>query len=165
MLTERTKSLAETSIIPKRMLVPVDGSENSARAANVAIEYAKKFGAELIALHVIVISAPTLAQAEGGIAGLDSSGTREYFALARQKAKTIVDEVVKSAQTKNVEATAIIQEYSFSVVETIVDHAAKYNADLIVIGTRGLTGFKKLLVGSVSSGVLNHAHCSVLIVR
>ncbi len=72
---------------------------------------------------------------------------------------------MKSAEAKNVKATAIIQEDSFSVVETIVDHGTKYNVDLIVIGTRGLTGFKKLLVGSVSSGVLHHAHCSVLIVR
>jgi nucleotide-binding universal stress UspA family protein len=76
-----------------------------------------------------------------------------------------VDEIVKFAEAKNVKATGIIQKYSFSVVDTIVDQASKYDVDLIVIGTRGLTGFKKLLVGSVSSGVLNDARCSVLIVR
>jgi nucleotide-binding universal stress UspA family protein len=52
-----------------------------------------------------------------------------------------------------------------SVVEAIVDFAAKENADLIVVGTRGMTGFKRLLVGSVSSGVVNHARCPVLVVR
>ena len=62
-------------------------------------------------------------------------------------------------------ATRLTQEYSFSVVETILEQGDKSNVDLIVIGTRGLTGFKKLLVGSVSSGVISHAHCSVLIVR
>jgi nucleotide-binding universal stress UspA family protein len=165
LLTERAKNFAEISITPKRILVPVDGSENSARAANVAIEYARKFEAELFVLHAIAIPAHTLALVEGNMEGLESSEMREYFALARRKAKTIVDEVVKSAEAKNVKATGIIHEYSFSVVETIVDQAAKYNVDLIVIGTRGLTGFKKLLVGSVSSGVVNHAHCSVLIVR
>jgi nucleotide-binding universal stress UspA family protein len=164
-LIEQTKGLSGISITPKRILIPTDGSENAARAASVAIEFARKFEAEVFVLHAIAIPAHTLALVEGGMGGLESSETREYFALARQKAKTIVDEVVKSAEAKNVKATAIIQEYSFSVVETIVDHATKYNVDLIVIGTRGLTGFKKLLVGSVSSGVLNHAHCSVLIVR
>ena len=164
-MIEQTKGLNEISITPKRILIPTDGSGNAARAASVAIEYARKFEAELFVLHVIAIPAHTLALVEAGMEGLESSETREYFALARQKAKTIVDEVVKSAEAKNVKATGIIQEYSFSVVETIVDHAAKYSVDLIVIGTKGLTGFKKLLVGSVSSGILNHAHCSVLIVR
>jgi nucleotide-binding universal stress UspA family protein len=162
---EETKSLDGTSILPKRILVPVDGSGNAIRAANVAIEYAEKFGAELLVLHAIAIPAHTLAEVEGGIGCLDSSESRQYFASARQKAKAIVDEVVKSAEAKNVKAIAIIQEYSFSVVETIVDHAAKNNVDLIVIGTRGLTGFKKLLIGSTSSGVVNHAHCPVLLIR
>jgi len=164
-LTELTKSLDGTSILPKRILVPVDGSENAIRAAGVAIGYAEKFEAELLVLHVIPIPAHTLAEIEGGIGGLDSPESQQYFESARLKIKTIVDEVVKSAEAKSVKATGIIQKYSYSVAETIVDHAAKNNVDLIVIGTRGLTGLKKLLVGSVSSGILSHANCSVLIVR
>jgi len=46
-----------------------------------------------------------------------------------------------------------------------VDFAAHKKADLIVTGTRGMTGFKKLILGSVSSGLVNHAHCPVLIAR
>ncbi|HUK27112.1 MAG TPA: universal stress protein [Candidatus Acidoferrales bacterium] len=76
-----------------------------------------------------------------------------------------MDEVTRLAEAENVKATRLTQEYSFSVVETILEQGDKSNVDLIVIGTRGLTGFKKLLVGSVSSGVISHAHCSVLIVR
>jgi nucleotide-binding universal stress UspA family protein len=56
--------------------------------------------------------------------------------LARQRAEIIVDEIMKFAEAKNVKATAITQEDSFSVVETTVDHATKYNVDIIVIGTR-----------------------------
>jgi len=162
---EQTKSLSGTSILPKRILVPVDGSENAARAASVAIEYAKKFEAELLVLHVIAIPAHTLAEVEGGIGGLDSSETREYFALAQQKAKPIVDGVVKSAKANDVKATGIIRDNAFSVVETIIDQAVDNKVDLIVIGTRGLTGFKKLLIGSISSGIVNHAHCAVLVIR
>ena len=158
MLTERT-------IIPKRILVPVDGSENSARAADVAVEYAKKFGAEVVVLHVIAIPAHKLVEVEAGISRLDSSELQAYFASARQKAKPIVDGVVKSAEAKDVKATGIIRDKAFSVVETIIDQATKNKVDLIVIGTRGITGLKKLLLGSVSSGVVDHAPCSVLVIR
>jgi len=160
-----SKTPVETSIIPKRILVPVDGSRNAARAARVAIEYAKKFEAELIVLHVIPIPAHTLAEVEGGIGRLESSEVKEHFSSARQKAKTFVDEVVKSAETEGVKATGLILDYAYSVVETILDQATNNNVDLIVIGTRGLTGFKKLLVGSISSGIVSRAHCQVLIVR
>jgi len=51
------------------------------------------------------------------------------------------------------------------VVETIINHAAKEHVDLIIVGTRGLGGFKKMLIGSVSSGVISHANCPVLVVR
>ena len=59
----------------------------------------------------------------------------------------------------------VIRENVVSVVEAIVNDAESRNVDLIVIGTRGLSGFTKLLIGSVSSGVVSHAHCSVFLVR
>ncbi|MDG6966077.1 MAG: universal stress protein, partial [Nitrososphaerota archaeon] len=52
-----------------------------------------------------------------------------------------------------------------SVVEAPVGFATDQKADLIVVGTRGMTGFKKLIVGSVSSGLVGHSHCPVLVVR
>jgi len=52
-----------------------------------------------------------------------------------------------------------------STVQGIVEFASNEKVDLIVIGTRGLSGFKRLLIGSVSSGVVAHAHCPVLVVR
>ena len=51
------------------------------------------------------------------------------------------------------------------MVEEILGVAEKEKIDLIVIGTRGLGGFRKLLQGSVSSGVMTHAKCNVLVVR
>jgi nucleotide-binding universal stress UspA family protein len=47
----------------------------------------------------------------------------------------------------------------------IVEYAERENIDLIVIGSRGLTGFRKLLLGSVASGVVTYAHCPVLVVK
>jgi len=52
-----------------------------------------------------------------------------------------------------------------SIVGAIVEYAERENIDLLVIGSRGLTGFKKLLVGSVASGVVTYAHCPVLVVK
>jgi nucleotide-binding universal stress UspA family protein len=77
----------------------------------------------------------------------------------------MVDEAVRLAEMEGVKATGVIRDNVFSVVEAIVNVAEDRNVDLIVIGTRGLTGFRRLLIGSVSSGVVGHAHCSVFLVR
>ena len=52
-----------------------------------------------------------------------------------------------------------------SVAEGIIDYASNTNIDLIVIGTKGMTGEEKFLIGSVANKVASHAHCSVLEVR
>ena len=147
----------------KRILLPTDGSECAARAANVAIEVARKFDSELIVLYVIGV--PATAVAKAGLSYGHEVALKEYFESAHKEADKIVDEVIRSAKAKDVKATRLIRDYAVSVVETILEEATKSNVDLIVLGTRGLTRFKKLLIGSVSSGVVNHAHCSVLIVR
>jgi nucleotide-binding universal stress UspA family protein len=146
----------------KRILVAVDGSDNAGRAARVAVTLAKKFGVELIVSHVIPTPSHMLAQPSMGTSGV---ALRNYFAMARDDAKKLVDEVVRRAEADGVKATGVVRENVFSVVEAIVKLAEEKNVDLIVIGTRGLTGFRKLLIGSVSSGVISHAHCSLLLVR
>ena len=60
--------------------------------------------------------------------------------------------------------TAII-EAETSAASTIVDYAESKNVDLLIIGSRGLTGLKKMLVGSTASAVVKYAHCPVLVVR
>ena len=52
-----------------------------------------------------------------------------------------------------------------SIIESIIDYASNNDVDLIVIGTRGRTGLKRLVMGSVANGVVQHAHCPVLVVR
>jgi len=147
----------------RRLLVAVDASPNAARAGNEAVMLAEKFNAELIVLHAVPIPSYTFAQAEVG--SVAPSMFQEYYEAAQKEGKLAVDEVVTSAKSKNVKATGVILGPAVSIVETIIDYAAKNNVDLIVVGTRGRTGFKKLLLGSVSTGVLAHADCSVLVVR
>jgi len=147
----------------RRLLVAVDASPNAARAGNEAVMLAEKFNAELIVLHAVPIPSYTFAQAEVG--SVAPSMFQEYYEAAQKEGKLAVDEVVTSAKSKNVKATGVILGPAVSIVETIIDYAAKNNVDLIVVGTRGRTGFKKLLLGSVSTGILTHAGCSVLVVR
>ena len=66
---------------------------------------------------------------------------------------------------RSISVKADTPEATGSVVETIVNQAVKENVDLIIVGTRGLGGFKKLLLGSVSNGVVSHAHSPVLVIR
>jgi nucleotide-binding universal stress UspA family protein len=55
--------------------------------------------------------------------------------------------------------------YCFSKCRGIVEYAENKNINLIVVGTRGISGFKKLLLGSVASGIVTYAHCPVLVVK
>ena len=154
----------------KRILVALDGSENSARASQAALELAEKLQAELIVLHAII--PPTLyyhteISPEGPVI---EPPTHEkeidlYLEYARRVGHGIVDGTVSEAKKRGIAVRAELPETTSSVVETIVNQAVGENADLIVVGTRGLGGFKRLLLGSVSSGVVDHAHCPVLVIR
>ena len=153
-----------------RLLVAVDGSENSARASQAALELAEKLKADLIVLHAIIPPAlyyHTETSMEGPVI---EPPTHEkeidlYLEYARRVARGIVDKTVSEAKKRSITVKADTPDATGSVVETIVNQAVKENADLIVVGTRGLGGFKKLLLGSVSNGVVSHAHCPVLVIR
>ena len=77
----------------------------------------------------------------------------------------VVGRTVSMAEKKGVKVKPRTSETAGSVIQAITEYAAGEKIDLIVIGTRGLGGFKKMLLGSVSSGVVEHAHCPVFVVR
>jgi len=52
-----------------------------------------------------------------------------------------------------------------SVIESILDYATSKEIDLIVVGTKGRTGLKRLLMGSIANGIVQHAQCPVLLVK
>jgi nucleotide-binding universal stress UspA family protein len=147
----------------KKILVPVDGSENSSRAVDAAVEIAKRNLSEVIMLNVVSI--PTvLVSTPGGVAA-PSVDYGELYEYGEQEGKKLVQRLVDSAKAKGIKARGEVMRSVTSTVDEIVKHAENEKVDLIVIGTRGLGGFKRLLLGSVSSGVVTHAHCAVLVVR
>lgn len=147
----------------ERILVAVDGSENSLRAADWAVDLAKREGSSLFVLNVI--PAPIYSTSASSHPGSASPAMKEFFDKARTDAETVVQKVVTQAETQGIKTRGEIIENVPSIVESITDYADEWKVQVIVVGTRGVTGFRKLLLGSVSGALVAHAPCSVLVVR
>ena len=147
----------------QRILVPVDGSPNSHRAAEVAINLAADYKAEITFLSVI--PAPKFSYGAAAVLGTPGIGLDKYYEYAETESENLLEGMVHLAKTRQISAKGEVVKSSESTVQSIVDQAKECKADLIVIGTRGLSSFRKMLIGSVSSGVLTYAECPVLVVR
>jgi len=145
----------------RRILIAVDGSNPSINASTIAIDLAKRFDAELIVLHVID---PRYRELEMAISPRPGR-FKEIEKKVMEDAQKILDTVILKATEKNVNVTMDVISGFTSVVKDIVDYAKVNNADMIVVGNRGMTGFKKLLVGSIASGVVTYSDRSVLVVK
>lgn len=142
----------------RKVLVAVDGSDSSIKAARVAAEIAKNNSAELTILHVMTVPY----SAFSGEVPLPLSQIEQE---ARQAGDTYIAKAKNSIKGHGIKPkTEIIESYD-SPVKGITEFAQKHGMDLIVVGTRGLGGFKRLVLGSVASGVVHYAHCSVTVVR
>jgi nucleotide-binding universal stress UspA family protein len=145
----------------RKIIVAVDGSENARRAASAAIEIAKKSASEVVMLTIISI--PTMFPPT--MFGSTPSVDPKLYEAAEREGKKLIQQLVETAKSQGVNARGELLRSVSSAVAEIVKSAENEKADLIVIGTRGLGGFQRLLMGSVSSGVVTHAHCAVLVVR
>ncbi|HET7147721.1 MAG TPA: universal stress protein [Candidatus Nitrosopolaris sp.] len=140
-------------------MVAVDGSESSLDAADYAIEMAKMYKAQLTTLTVSHITMSSF-----GLAGLPDSikQLKEKHIL---ESKQWFDKLNQRAKQYDVQLTTELVDSQMSVDGTIAEYAESHGIDLIVLGTRGRSGFKKLLLGSVASGVVNYATCPVMVVK
>jgi nucleotide-binding universal stress UspA family protein len=156
--------LSNNSITIKKILVAVDGSIPSLEAAEHAITLAAKYGAELIALHVV---SPDVRY--GYLEDVITPGLpaplKEVVILAMENGQKYLDEVKQKAIRNATKVQTEVIIGTTSVVKEIVEFAEEHEIDLIVVGTRGISGIKKMLLGSTASGVLSYAHCPVLIVK
>ena len=143
----------ETKI--NKILLPIDGSEASFKTAKYATALASQINASVIILHVIAI--PDFPR--------HLKSVDVYYEEIKKEAENWFDMIADFWQNKNLKIKTKIVTGAFSVVESIVEVADKENADIIVIGSRGRSQFKKLLLGSVTNGVVTHAKCPVLVVK
>jgi nucleotide-binding universal stress UspA family protein len=124
---------------------------------------AKGLGASVIAIHV-------LDKASFGMVGNLLSYYRggkveEYERALKKQAEEFLNETKLVLEKAGVRASIDVVISKSSAAEGIIDFAKEAGADLIIIGTKGLTGVERFLMGGVASSVIRHAHCPVLAVR
>jgi nucleotide-binding universal stress UspA family protein len=147
-----------------KILVAADGSEASNHAVDYAIEIARKYNSDLTALHVILSDVTLFGSVPPAHMNEIKNEAQKYLDKIREKYYKSNDNKSDDNNNKQIQLrTELIT--SASAVGGILGFAEKENIDLIVIGTRGRSGFKKLLLGSVASGVVTYAHCPVLVIK
>ena len=147
----------------EKILVPIDGSDNAFRAASFAIDLASKYSSELILLHAFDLNQIRYSIGLLGV-GYPSNIDKIKEDVAKEAAPWF-ERVQKEADSTGVTVKTDVIDAVLSVVEEIIDYADRKKIDLIVIGSRGRTGFKKLLLGSIASGLVAHAPCPVLVAK
>ena len=139
----------------KNILVPYDGSSHSKHAFKVALDMAKKYNSKLSMVTVLDTSSGYWVQTnlwDKAIGGAKNLVTKEFesFKSAAKKAKvSFHSEIIES----------------HSITKTIVSYSKSKKIDLIVMGAHGITGWDKLILGSVTDSVAHRVKCPVLIVR
>ena len=142
----------------KKIILATDFSDTSNEASYHALQLAHALNAELIALHVFDTSAwnlPAQYHQKPGIERVVAS-----IEETRQRGKKALKELAKSF---DLEVEAIFTEGDPG--HEIVRVAKERNANLIIIGTHGYTGWKRFSIGSVVEFVIKHAHCAVFAIR
>jgi nucleotide-binding universal stress UspA family protein len=176
----------------KTIVVPTDGSEQADKAVVLAADIAEKYGAGLILLHVLSADpisddlrrmaeiehlasprkgAPFAAVPEGvfpasvvGERQISSSGEGEDHEIRRRIGEEILTRAERTARERGVETLRTVIDEG-DPVKQILGHAERDSANLIVMGSRGLSDIKGLLMGSVSHKVSQLSPCSCITVR
>jgi nucleotide-binding universal stress UspA family protein len=141
------------------ILVPTDFSEDAAKALETAIDLSRTFGSKIVLLNAYSVELPFSSPAMGGGLILPEG----FYVELRDHATLQVERVAKEASRDGVEVRGIAVENSPWMA--ILDQAEQLPAQLIVMGTRGLTGLKHLTLGSVAERVVRKAPCPVLTVK
>ena len=148
----------------QKILVPIDGSNKSFSAASFAIGVAKKFGSELMIIHVWQINHNLELLGIYGAQYPDT--TADIVKSAKAQPQPLFERISDEPKEAGVKVTRQqVVDGPMSVVGEIVNYAEINGADLIVIGSRGRTRFAKLLLGSMASGVVTYAQCPVLVIK
>jgi len=137
------------------ILVPIDGSDNSFRALDAALLLSEKLGSNISVIHVME---------EVPITHIGSEKILNELLEAYKKENQ--DILLKCSEIANQKGltikTFLLQGNPASV---ILDYNKKKKFDLVIMGSRGLGKFKELILGSVSSKIVHHSPCAVLLIR
>ena len=151
------------SRVVSKILVPIDGSQYSFKAAQYAIDISIKYGSGLTFLSVV----PSKIR-YGDSSGFFGAIPPAYFMKYKNESEKWFNRITNNIRKDKLQVKKIKRDVittPISVVSAILEYAGKRDTDLIIVGTKGITGFKRMLLGSVASGVVTYAHCPVLVVR
>ena len=148
-----------------KILVGIDGSEYSRNAVNYALDLAVKDGSELFLLAIV----PSKVH-HGDSSGVFGMVSPSYFDEYKKEAEKWFEEIINhiNKETTIDTSTKVKSEVittPFSTPASILNYAEERDVDLIVIGTRGNSGLKKMLLGSVASDVVTYSYSPVLVVK
>jgi nucleotide-binding universal stress UspA family protein len=141
----------------RRITVAIDGSAHAAAALEYAIDLAKRYGSDLVILAVAPLIPVYVTASEPYVPAAVPDSELARF-------QTIVDAAVKRAEASGVTTVTGICDEGV-VVDEVLNHLEQHPTDLLVVGSRGLSAARRLLLGSVSTALVNHAPCPVLVVR
>jgi nucleotide-binding universal stress UspA family protein len=136
-----------------RILVAVDGSESAKKAFEKSVYLAQRCNSKLDVIHVV----------DDSTYGGDSATTFDLIEELEERGKKLLEQCKSQAARNNVPVETLLELGDHAQV--IIDAANKNDYDLIIMGSRGLSAFKELLLGSVSFKVMHHARCPVMVVR
>ncbi len=149
----------------KNILMPFDGSEASAKATEYAIYISELENSSITFIHIL----DNIKQ--GGAIGLrarygDTKLINGFENARRKNALKWIEPIQERATAKGIKNNVeILEDKKNSKIETIVDFIENNEVVLVVIGSRGLSHFKQMLVGSIASGIISHSKCPVLVIR
>ena len=138
-----------------KILVPVDGSDISYRALDSALFLSERLASKITAIHVIE-KVPTVYIQSQKI--LD-----EILVTHKNESQKILDECSSIATKKGIAINTTLLEGN--PASTILEFSQMEKYEVIIIGSRGMWHFKELILGSVSSKILHHSSCPVLLIR
>lgn len=152
------------AFFPTRMLIATDGSEEAQLAARAAIEVANRTGSELHVVHAWSPGDFPPAHPYPGVVVEGSSFPAEMMEERVKRARELLEEQVGEME----EAGGIVAKAHLRMgrpVEEIVNLSEELGAGLVIVGSKGHSGMERLVLGSVSEGVVRYAPCSVFVVR
>ena len=153
----------------KKILVPLDGSEHSLRAREIAIQMTKRFDGKITLLHVysvgvrpIVMPEPTTLTPPS-VPIMAPADFSKVVEAARKAGTTILVDGENKVKAEGIQVETLLREGH--TVQEILKITRDSKLDLIVMGARGISKIREILLGSVSDGVIRNAPCPVLVTK
>ena len=151
----------------QKILVPLDGSEHSLKALAEAVQIAKKFSGKITLVHVYSVQ-PVIMPEPSSVSSLNipiltGAEVSVMIEAAQKLGNRILEDGAQRIKAAKVQVKKMLVEGH--TVEEIVKVANEGSYDLIVIGARGISHVREMLLGSVTDGVIHHVRCPVLVVK